>query len=213
MSRAVALAFIAMVLGACSEPLEFRDWTTEVPEGTRIIEYGPVSLEEREGKIIEVVEDLTIGDEGDLDYRFYRALGMGASDDGLIYVFDAGNYRIQVYDAEGRYLQTIGRRGGGPGEISQPSGHFVVAGDQLVLGGGFGNLAIWDRRTGVVRFRGQAASGARILWRLGSTEAGGIVAVHQALDPASGNLVRAIAWVTPDDYELISMLPTSSSGP
>ena len=97
---------------------------------------------------------------------------MGASDDGLIYVFDAGNYRIQVYDAEGRYHQTIGRRGGGPGEISQPSGHFVVAGDQLVLGGGYGNLAIWDRRTGVGTFRGQAASGARILWRLGSTEAG-----------------------------------------
>ena len=35
--RAVAFAFIAMVLGTCSEPIEFRDWTTEVPEGTRII--------------------------------------------------------------------------------------------------------------------------------------------------------------------------------
>ncbi len=56
-----ALASLLLSLSACAEPLEFADWTIPVPEGTRVIEYAAVPVEERTERI-EVVEELVLGD-------------------------------------------------------------------------------------------------------------------------------------------------------
>ncbi len=75
MKRAsILLTLLAAV--ACSEPLEFADWTIPVPEGTRIIEYEHVPFEERTERI-ELVEDLKIGERRDEPrYAFYDPLGI-----------------------------------------------------------------------------------------------------------------------------------------
>jgi hypothetical protein len=65
-------------------------------------------------------EDLVIGNEEDENYRFFRAIDIDVDSDGIIYVLDAGNYRVQKFDRKGKYLQTIGRRGQGPGEFEKP---------------------------------------------------------------------------------------------
>ncbi len=58
------VAVTALVLTACTPaPLEFPDWTIPVPEGTKIIEYAAVPMEERIERI-ELVEDLAIGQRG-----------------------------------------------------------------------------------------------------------------------------------------------------
>ncbi|MSR84409.1 MAG: hypothetical protein EXS58_16060 [Candidatus Latescibacteria bacterium] len=44
-------------------------------------------------------------------------LSIDAGPDGQIYVLDAGNARIQVFDAEGEYLTQWGHRGGGEDEF------------------------------------------------------------------------------------------------
>ena len=130
MRRVVALAFMAMLLSACSEPLEFADWTMPVPEGTRILEYAGIPVEQREHNI-EVVETLRVGAGDDLRYSFYRPTDLAVASDGRLYVLDAGNHRIQVFDADGVFVTTIGREGGGPGEI-QRRGQLVVTGNVLV---------------------------------------------------------------------------------
>lgn len=56
----------------------------------------------------------------DGNYIFYRPMDIAVDREGHIYVLDAGNYRVQKYDAEGKYLMTIGRPGQGPGELSRP---------------------------------------------------------------------------------------------
>jgi len=198
-----------MGVSACSEPLEFADWTIPVPEGTRVIEYAAVPTEDRTGNVIEVVEDLVIGNEADPDYRFYRALGIGAAGDGTIYVYDAGNYRIQVFDAEGEFVRTIGRRGGGPGEMSRDGGHFVVGEETLYHHDGQGTLTSWDRRSGTGRYKGGVGAD-RFLWDFGVTDAGEMFAIHTAPEPSDDALVRAVARVGSDTYQLISMLPSSS---
>ena len=69
--------------------------------------------------------DLSLGSEEDENYQFYRIGNIGVDNQGNIYVLDAGNHRIQKYGSDGSHLQTIGRKGQGPGEFDTPYGMFV----------------------------------------------------------------------------------------
>lgn len=68
--------------------------------------------------------DLSIGREEDENYFFFRVSRIAVDKQGNIYVVDGGNTRIQVYDNEGQYLRTIGRKGQGPGEFQSPQSVF-----------------------------------------------------------------------------------------
>ncbi len=70
---------------------------------------------------LDLQEEITIGREDDKDYLFWLIHALQVDDEGRIYVDDARNYRIQVFDRSGRYVQTIGRQGQGPGEFQQPT--------------------------------------------------------------------------------------------
>lgn len=75
------------------------------------------------GEFIPVLEeDLTIGKEDDDNYLFFRAIAIALDSEKNIYVVDMGNYRVQKFDDQGNYLQTIGRKGQGPGEFGGPMG-------------------------------------------------------------------------------------------
>jgi len=69
--------------------------------------------------------DLSLGSEEDEEYQFYRIEDIGVDNRGNIYVLDARNHRIQKYGSGGNHLQTIGRKGQGPGEFDTPYGMFV----------------------------------------------------------------------------------------
>jgi len=70
--------------------------------------------------LFDLEKDLSIGREDDKNYMFYRVRGIGIDGQENIYVLDSGNYRIQKFDKEGQYIQTIGRKGQGPGEFEMP---------------------------------------------------------------------------------------------
>ena len=139
---AIALMLLSGI--ACSEPLEFADWTIPVPEGTRTIEYAAVPIEERTERI-EMVEDLVIGERGDdLNYLFGRnAPKLAVDTEGRIYALDSRLRRIQVFSPEGEYLRTVGRRGQGPGELERPS-VITVAGETVVVSENWGRkFTVW----------------------------------------------------------------------
>lgn len=130
-TSAVLLPLVGAVT-ACSEPLEFADWTVPVPEGARVIEYADVPLSDRDTRV-ELVEDLVIGPRGDdPDYLFFRPQSVGVDGDGRMYVVEMGNLRVQVFDADGEYLRTLGQEGQGPGEFQMPI-DLTVAGDRVVV--------------------------------------------------------------------------------
>ena len=68
----------------------------------------------------ELEEDLSIGNQQDENYLFYKARDIQVSKNGDIYISDSGNYRVQRFDKNGNYLLTIGRKGQGPGEFNYP---------------------------------------------------------------------------------------------
>lgn len=95
----------------------------EVEDGVKVIKnpekplYGEIKF--------ELEEDLQIGKEDDDNYIFERIYDVKADRDGNIYVLDGKAGRIQKYDKKGTYLQTIGKKGQGPGEFQMPFGLFI----------------------------------------------------------------------------------------
>lgn len=84
----------------------------------------------------ELQEDLSIGgNPNDDNYYFPKGASLTVDDQGTIYVVDVGNVRIQKYDKTGKYVQSIGRKGQGPGEFQFPG---VVRFD------GEGNICLID---------------------------------------------------------------------
>jgi len=123
---ALVLAAGLLSLSCSSQPeLEFADWILPVTEATPVHEYAPVPLEERDADAVQLIEDLVIGgDPSDENTLFYQPTGMWASPAGDIFVVEMGNKRVQMFDAEGNYVRTIGKEGQGPGEFQFP--FFVV---------------------------------------------------------------------------------------
>lgn len=81
----------------------------------------------------ELEEDLIIGKEDDDNYLFFRAVAVALDSEKNIYVVDMGNCRVQKFDDQGRYLQTIGRKGQGPGEFRGPMGICFDAQENLYV--------------------------------------------------------------------------------
>jgi outer membrane protein assembly factor BamB len=121
-----------MILSACSEPLEFADWTIPVPEGTRIVEYAHVADEERT-ETFELERDLVLTEA--FGRPLYRPAGVEVASDGSIFVLDAGNHRVVVFAAEGGPLVEFGREGQGPGEFQGPEDLALVADTVVVMDG------------------------------------------------------------------------------
>jgi hypothetical protein len=89
--------------------------TVEEMDGIKVIKNPQEPLF---GEIeFELEEDLSIGREDDDNYMFFRVRGIAVDKETNIYVTDFGNYRIQKFDKNGNFLQSIGRKGQGPGEF------------------------------------------------------------------------------------------------
>ena len=54
--------------------------------------------------------------------RMSVPIGVACGPDGRVYVTDADQRRVKVFDAQGRFLTQFGRAGEGPGEFRRPTG-------------------------------------------------------------------------------------------
>jgi hypothetical protein len=98
------------------------------------------------GKIkFDLEEDLNIGREDDENYIFDKIRDIQVDDMGNIYVLDVRSCRIQKYDKDGRYLQTIGRRGQGPGEFEMPSKVFVYEKTKSIYVSDMWRIKVFDK--------------------------------------------------------------------
>ena len=67
--------------------------------------------------------ELSIGEvEGEAHEIFGDVRSIEADADGNIYVFDTQATEVRAFDAQGAYLRTLTRRGGGPGEVMEANG-------------------------------------------------------------------------------------------
>lgn len=83
---------------------------TRIPAADRAIAGAPT-------------QQFAIGAEDGEDWELLsRVSGVAFDARDNLYVLDAGNNRVLVFDAKGKFVRKIGKKGGGPGELMSPVG-------------------------------------------------------------------------------------------
>lgn len=134
-----AISLGALMLSACSErtTTASRPWTTAVDstgDTTRVRITGDVP----DSLVSTLAVDLAVGEaDGADELTFGRIGGIVVGRDGAMFVYDADQTvgLIRMYTATGKYVRTVGAKGGGPGEYGQVNG-FALANN--------GDLLVWD---------------------------------------------------------------------
>jgi len=84
--------------------------------------------------IFRMDEDLSIGvAEGKKEYMFSRLWHLAVDNKENIYAMDQGETHVKMYDKNGNFLRTIGRKGEGPGELQNPDNIFIIKTKNLVI--------------------------------------------------------------------------------
>jgi len=145
--KAILISFVVffsvlILTISCSQKNTKWKGTIEKIDGVTIIKNPkePIYGE----PVFDLEEDLSIGNEDDENYLFYKIGDIEVDSEGNIFVLDCGNHRIQKYDKKGNFLRTIGKKGQGPGEFNAPL--------KLQLDNETGNIFVNDRLRTLVIF-------------------------------------------------------------
>ena len=109
-----------------------RAYSIETIEGIEFVHNSGTPLYPE--KTVEFVEDLTISSENDEgEILLFLPNRCAVNEEGNIYIGDYQDSSIKVFDPQGKYLKTIGRKGNGPGEFQSigelsflPDGRYLV---------------------------------------------------------------------------------------
>ena len=151
----LSISLITLFTFSCSkagEEVKTAEWKGEIAYegGVKVIKnpadpvFGDFAF--------DMEEDLSIGREDDDNYLFHQPSDIALDSQENIYVADSGNFRIQKFDSGGQYLQTIGKKGQGPGEFENPSRIFFDAQDTIYITDGGGrrrdsrSMKIFDKK-------------------------------------------------------------------
>ncbi len=110
--------------------------------------------------VFRLKEDMSIGAAGGVkDYSFFRAWYIVVDEEGNIYVMDAGDTCVKIYDDHGKYLSSVGRKGQGPGELQNPNSIHLISGNRLVFEDFYRCLNIYAKEGQFINSRSTANLG------------------------------------------------------
>jgi hypothetical protein len=137
----------------------------------------PIFLEE----VISLDEELSIGGaEGKAEYAFSEIRHLAVDEKERIFVLDYKESQIRVFDKNGNYLQTIGKKGQGPGELDRPR-MIALNQDELMA------LELGQRRLSFFSLEGQflRSLSTKEFWTLSARidSAGNIIITEGLMDP------------------------------
>jgi DNA-binding beta-propeller fold protein YncE len=113
-----------------------------------VVDAGGVDSDEHRVHAIDIKSgdlQFSIGRRGTGPGEFNLPRDAAVGSDGRVYVVDGGNFRIQVFSPEGKYLQTFGAIGRRSGQFSRPKEAAIDAlGNLYVVDTAFGNFQMFD---------------------------------------------------------------------
>lgn len=120
-------------------------------DGARVYVVDTGGVERREEHRVRVFNGLTgahlfdFGSRGAEPGQFNLARDIAVAPDGRVYVVDTGNFRVQQFDRDGKFLRAFGSVGRRPGNFARPREVAVDReGRVYVSDAAFGNMQIFD---------------------------------------------------------------------
>ena len=125
---------IFIICSSFSCKQQSTEWkgTIEDENGVAIImnPKEPIYSEE----VFSIEEDLSIGvSEGPEEYMFSKIRSVVVDEQERIYVLDSREKHIKVFDSDGVYVTTVGRKGQGPGELAGPRNLCITNQNQIMV--------------------------------------------------------------------------------
>ena len=103
----------------CKKQKSAWQGTIEEVDGITIVKNPKEPLYTADVFVLE--EELSITDEaGGEECIFARLRAIEVDESGRIYILDYDEAHVYIFDSEGNYLKTIGKKGQGPGELNMP---------------------------------------------------------------------------------------------
>lgn len=102
------------------------------------------------GPIVELIEDLVIEGSGEEEEQMFQGINMlDVDEEGRLYILDEQAGNIKVFDRDGGFTKTIGRKGQGPGEFGLPISLTLAPDRQIIVNDmGQRKLLFFDRDGG-----------------------------------------------------------------
>jgi DNA-binding beta-propeller fold protein YncE len=98
------------------------------------------------------------GGRGNGDGQFYFPSYVSVDKEGMVYVADTMNFRIQVFGPDGKFVRKFGESGDGPGTFQRLKGlAFDSFGNIYAVDGGHANVQIFSKDFRVLMFFGGSA--------------------------------------------------------
>jgi DNA-binding beta-propeller fold protein YncE len=105
------------------------------------------------------------GGRGIADGQLNFPTNIAVDASGKVYVMDSFNFRVQIFDADGKFLSKFGGIGAGFGQFSKPKGIGVDSeGHIYVSDAAFNNVQIFDQEGKLLLFFGEMGSRPGQFW-------------------------------------------------
>ena len=130
------------------------------PDGTRlyVVDVGGLDNNNHHVQVFDPHSGAllqTIGTRGEAKGQFNLPLQAATAPDGTLYVVDGGNFRVEAFDPNGKFLLSFGEPGRFPGQFARPKGIATDAdGNIYVVDTAFGNVQIFNPKGQVLMFIG-----------------------------------------------------------
>lgn len=110
---------------------------------------------------------MSIGTRGTADGQFNLARDVAVGPDGLLYVVDGGNFRVQVFDQTGKFLRKFGKVGIRLGQLARPKGVGIDRdGNLYISDASHGNFQIFTPEGKLLMFVGTRGANDRAKYML-----------------------------------------------
>jgi len=127
----VLVAFSMLGIG-CQK--ERATWTGKIEIVDGITNVSNPAKPKFENRVLILDEELSIGeDEGRPEHLFSEIGGLAVDEQGNLYAIDSREAVVKVFNEQGTYVRTIGRKGQGPGETQYPIFAQVTAQGELAV--------------------------------------------------------------------------------
>lgn len=129
-------AWFARLVNVTADPAEDRVYA---------LDSGAAVARVRVFNALDGAHLFDFGSAGDGPGQFDVPIDLAVGAQGLLYVVDSGNSRVQVFDLQGRYVSTFGSAGRQPGQFARPREVATDAqGNVYVVDSTFANVQVFS---------------------------------------------------------------------